>query len=294
MSARHHLIATMALLSAASATTAAAATAYHCNACSESQYTSSAVSRAQAAGQAHGVVYIYDFANNHFRKYNVEREPGAGGAYLYSALMTYPTAPEQHRFDLAREAWNLNGHTSQSLKVTENVPVGSMRDIPPRTGNANAYGVVMGSAQQSDIRACILNQCFNSNENVNPTVLENVLGILSDAAGILFNNNPVSLKVIVTMNDGSQVTFEWNPPASQPVVTFAIDSNGNAIPLTASQLTSPAPPYGSVFDFSQNHSDLNSFVLLANSHGVPVAVGSGWIVACVGVAGDRHCVAQPN
>jgi len=94
--------------------TAAATTAYNCNACTEVQYGQTAQSHASTAG---AYVHVYDFANNHFRKYNVDREPRLGGGYDYFAIPTIPTAAEQNFFDTARATWVLNGQNANSLKT---------------------------------------------------------------------------------------------------------------------------------------------------------------------------------
>jgi len=270
---------------------ARAMTAWQCSLCTQAQYDSLAQSKAPTTTTP---IYIYDFPNNHFKKYAVDREPRLGGGYDYFAIPLTPPASEQQWFDTARNTWALNGQNANALKYQVSMSIDDMPTVPTGTRNSDAYDIVGTSSRQYDIMTCIMRGCYVGG-GINPTVNANILELLNAAAGIIFSNNPISLKITITLHNGSQVIFDWTPPAIQPLLTFAWDANHNAIPLQASHLTNPSLPYGYIFHFDQYHNDLNSFIQLAQSYGVPVVnVGNGWTVACVTTPQGRRCEVRPN
>jgi len=271
---------------------ASAVTAWRCNACTQAQYDALAQSKARTARD---YVYIYDFPNDHFRKYLIGREPKLDGGYDSFAFPGVPAISEQQWFETARETWALNGQNVNSLQSRATVSIDDMSSVPVRTRNADAYGIVAAGAHQVDLMTCMASNCYGAASDSKSTVNGNIAKLLDAAAGIEFSDHPVSLGVTVTLHNGSQVIFEWAPPASQPLLTFARDANHNAIPLQASQLTDPSPPYGSVFTFDRYHTDLDGFVQLARSYGVPVVnMGKGLTVACTTTPHGRQCEVRPN
>lgn len=275
---------------------AVAPTAYSCNSCTQTQYDQAAVARARVDGQVHGFVYIYDFPGNRLLKYETGREPGTNGQWDYWVVEASPAAEQYQYFALAREAWDLNGRNVRSLKAAVEYPpvsVTLMNGLPTRARDSEAYGVVLSSAQQNDFSDCIKRDCFNP-APMNATVISNILGLLGSMSTIAFKDNPVGFRVVIVLANGSRVTFEWNPPDARPVLTEAIDANGNRIPLTREQFEHPAPPYGDEYDFSHDHGDLNNFVHYAEMRGARIQIdqiGSNWIVGCV-IMGTEHICRQ--
>jgi len=101
----------------------------------------------------------------------------------------------------------------------------------------------------------MMSGCYGVGGGTNATITTNILQLLNAAAGILFSNNPISVRLTITMTNGSQVVFEWIPPAARPILTFAVDANHNPIPLNAQQLINPSPPYGYLFSCDDYHDD---------------------------------------
>ena len=98
-----------AMLTIAAANANAAINPLRCNACSESQYATKAHDDVASRGQVHGYTYVYDMTYNHFRKFSVEREPAAGGGYIYTVTPESPTAQEMGWWTSAKAAIDDNG-----------------------------------------------------------------------------------------------------------------------------------------------------------------------------------------
>lgn len=271
----------------------AAPTAYNCQGCTEAQYRSAALGRAPASRP---FVYIYDFTNNNLRKYEVSSEPAAGGGQQYFVDPATPSNAESTTFSLAQEVWSRHGRNTLSLLVDVDTHVGNMQNLPQRTRNSEAYGVLGTSAYQSDLFNCIKAGCYDPAMQGDPVVVSNMKQILNMGAALIFKDHLLDLKVTVTMDNGSTIVIEWKPPA-EPVVTIARDANGNAIPPDKHKFEDPSSPYGHAYDFSQDHADLQRFIDLARTYGATVnSSGGSWRMSCGSVSGSPGytCVMIPR
>jgi hypothetical protein len=267
----------------------AAPTAYNCQGCTEAQYRSTALSRAPANRP---FVYIYDFANNNLRKFEVSSEPTTSGGQQYFVDPVAPSNAELTTFSLAQEIWSRHGRNTLSLAVEVDTHVGNMQNLPQRTRTSEAYGVLRTSAYQTDLFSCIKAGCYDPAMQGDPVVIANFRAIVNEGAALVFKDHIMDLKITVTMDNGSQVVIDWKPPA-EPVVIIARDANGNAIPPDKHRFEDPSSPYGHDYDFSQDHADLQRFIDLARAYGAIVrSGGSSWRMSCGSVSGSPGYTCQ--
>lgn len=254
-----------------------------CNGCSYPLYEQKAIS----AGI--GKHLVYDLPGDQLQYFEVERERyGANGSWLYTAVPTQVPIDLQTWFERARAAWTQNGGTPQALDVAVHVKVGDLKNLASRSRGLNGYGVVETSQAQNDIADCIQAGCF-LNGGGHDTVASNIVGLLQAAAGIFMNDNSTKLTVVVTMDDGSKVTFTWTNGDARPVFLGAVDANNNTIPLQPGDVGA----HGGTYSFESYHPDRDSFAKLMNMYGISVSVSQGvWAVACVrtGNAGNGQVV----
>ena len=263
---------------------AAGALASGCTGCTEAQY-------AQVAHNLHnGNWVVYDFANNHLRKYSVTSEPAAGGGLTYFADPIGVTAAEQARFDLARPLWNVHLH---SLAYHRGIHASDMNGVQLKSNTGNGYDVILDGGIQHDMIQCMMTRCdLDPAQQVNETVARDFITLMNDVNGIVFKDHPISFTLTVTMNDGSTATFEWKA-GSAPVLTEVTNSSGTPIPQTVSQLGNPQSPYGNRYDFDGHHEDLPNFVnYLQERFNVSVTAGGTWKMSCGSVSGSPGVVCR--
>jgi hypothetical protein len=138
----------------------AAPTAWLCNGCTELQFDTTALARAQSSGQAGGNQWLYDFNSNKLRKYEVDREPALGGGYTYTAWRIAPTAGEQNFFALAINAWIDTNHSMKRTVIinSSSSPSGSppfpsqvTNFLNSPTNHEGFYGIVTTPQYQNDL-----------------------------------------------------------------------------------------------------------------------------------------------
>ncbi len=102
-------------------------------------------------------VYIYDFTNVAFKKFQVGREPGFNGQFTYIVNALTPTMAEQESFDLGQDAWSNTGHTMRrAVVIIPGSPPGTgFPAFPPQVSTfvqndgAGFYGIARTSAMQN-------------------------------------------------------------------------------------------------------------------------------------------------
>lgn len=287
---------------------AAAPTAWLCNGCTEAQFDAAALARATSNAQAHGNVWQYDFNASKLRKYEVEREPVAGGGYLYSVWRVAPASAEQVHFSAAIDAWIDTNHQMKSTVVIDpaNSPPGSpaypaqvTTFINDPNNHQGFYGIVTTPQMQLHLSTYA------------GAWMAHYIGAAGDPAAISVWDflqmdeqlrysaiaHNTSLTVVISMPGGGKATLRLQQDASGAAkwtLVKLIDRNNIDVPMTPGEV---APHNGTTtnYNFGQNPGDIAPFEwYLVHGMNVPVVHVSGWTVACTGSAAGTHCVAQPN
>lgn len=260
---------------------------YACNGCTYAQYEQKAI--AHGAGNH----LVYDFTNDQLHYFRVTRElvDRYGGGYIYDATEITVPVDLQSYFERARSVWAENGKNAESAMAVVQVPVSQLKGLPSRDLGEDAYAVVETSAFQNDISDCLAAACWLASGQ-HDWATENIVSLLQDTLGILFDDNATQVIITVVMDNGSKITFIWKNGQNRPQFISARDVNNNTIPLQPANVGANGPLY----NFQQYHPDLQSFTNLMNMYGVPITTsGSVWEEACVIVGdGTKVCHAWPQ
>ncbi len=256
---------------------AQAVTFYPCNACTEAQRASMALSLGL------GNRYIDDIQSNVAEKFSVTREPNGHG-YQYFVDQVAIEAFAQTGFTNYRNFVLANG---SSNVVFVNVPANPRPQGFPSSANPyTAIDFAGSSSPQNTISMWLANVQMNAYPNQTSWMSGAAMAaILVLNSPVAFNGSDITIEFNISLTDGGVVVFDLNSHGATMIKS--IDKNGNTIPRTKAQVQGQyifgQGPAGQV--------DLNTFVnYLSSVLGVTVTINGGSRgVVCVGGV----CSTQP-
>lgn len=227
---RKNIVALATLFALAwTAQASAAVHATRCNACSASQYYTTAVNWARSHNLAIGFAYVYDLTYGNYKKYSISREPAAGGQWTYYLQDVALTAEESSTWTQAKAAVQANGDHSTFFAHIDARTDGT---VPDR--NATVYDILLTGAYQNDLSQFIL---FGPNSHITVNNIGlTTLSVVQLASSVILDSDIFSMTVTIVTTDGGLIDFHWESGTNHMTVTRALDANGNPIPLTNAQI----------------------------------------------------------
>ena len=236
-----------------------------CNSCTEGQYQNTAYNDAVARHQASGYAYVYDKNFNQFRKFAVEREPGANGTYIYTVYSVPPAASDVGAWTGAKSAMAANGGSSSFFGATgQNTP-----GFP--VPNAKTVDVVWTSSYRNQIS----NWLIGTNNSI--YVVSGILtlaSVINTAGQIILQQDVFSTTITIVMNDGGQLKFQWVAGQSSATLISAVDADLNDIPMQLNQV-----PGQYIFSHDNGPAFIN---YIGDRWNINVAVCLNGTLACTG------------
>ncbi len=255
-----------------------------CYACTNAQFNQMAANL--AASQRAGYFFLYNLQNGDFRKYHIEADPIPGG-YNYYADEQTPSTSEQASWDAADQSiGNNHGSSTFISRVT------TSGDQFPDPG-ITAFDVASTGAYVKDISDW-LTTGYGKGSPIQGDIADTVNTVASIMSQIILNQNPLTITVIVTFQDGTQAYFYYAAGYVDWVLTKAYDKSNNPIPLTYSTI-----PNTYIFRNGDNGNGLGNF--LNNHYGLGLSVPTCYngTLACVRYGNDQvsctwnHCDPTP-
>lgn len=201
---------------------AAAVTATRCNACSATQYYTAGVNWAREHNMARGYVFVYDVPAGQMKKYNVEREPGAGGVWFYTLTEVALTSQQASTWAQAKQVLQSNsGSTFFATVDARNNP-----SLPAH--DATAYEVALTGAYRTDIDDYLMQQ--SSSIPLNSLGLTTT-SLFNIASVFLLEQDVWTWTITWITADGGKIDFQWKAGFNHTTITRMIDADGNPIPV---------------------------------------------------------------
>jgi len=219
--------------------------AWPCNGCTETQLQSA------AANRGIGTHYIYDFYHANLRKYEVTREADLmPGAIVFLAEELPVPVELQGKFSDMVEVRQSLGDLS---KILVEVSVGPGDPIAGHT----AFDVARNGSVRNDISDWLRAYTGNILERAGLTssLSGNLLGLLQGMDKVFTQGELLTIDVVITLTDGSKVTFEFSPESTTEGYpeykdNSAVDENNNPV-LQPGQ----TPAVGTEYSFRRDNSE---------------------------------------
>lgn len=260
-------------------------TAVACYACTNAQFESKAASIANT--QRYGYIYLYNLQDGDFRKYHVEAEPIYGG-YEYFADEVTPSSTEQASWDDAAQAISNNGGSSTFVSRV------SASDSGFPDPGVNAFDVASTAAYVKDISDWIQTGYASHSKFVTDQE-DTIAAITAIVSQILLQQNPITITVIVALNDGSSIYMFWQAGYVEYVLTKAYDKSNNPVPLTYNSVA----PNNYIFRNGDNGGNLGDYLNNRFDIGIHVLTCYNGTLACVKYGDNQvsctydHCDPTP-
>ena len=300
-----------ALVLMVSSTAMAGPTAYPCDNCTEANYHTAAVNKARGLNQGAGFIYIYDLTHSLIRKFQIEREPGPNGAYIYYATAITPSSSEAADFTAMSRFSAASGRTMRGSYAIDplHAPPGSPtfpQQVTDYINNPyNNYGYY-GINVTPVVFYSLTNYVTAYLNNLEGFNLDPLMSSAWDYVQIKEQQSAmeytgvaeIGLTIAIRFpNMGSaSITLSLIPgtrPAAWKIIRM-IDKNGNPVPLSKDEAAT-SNGNSTIYDFNNDHTGLANFeYYLSNGLHIPTYHVGGWTVACVKTPVSTTCTAQPN
>lgn len=263
---RVFLLIVMLLVPSLTAFSASAATV-RCDNCSASQM--------EAAARARNVLYeptyVVDVPGNRVVKYFLEQERDLIPGQIVTLVIDVPAEAEVAAFVNEVHQASKNGEVSGQF-WPDHLPRSVIDDMtdPAKHNNLQAY--MIGTWYDLSQRFLTFLQGANPVQGFNPSAF--------------------SLTLTVKYADGSKSTYRYDPASKkwERVKGSERDSNGNHVPLSASDFTGEGGAERRFNFEGGNQQDLINFLQRASQHGIRIIGTTGRLrFACATVGGVTEC-----